>query len=195
MITTSPGPPGDRADSTRSSQTRQTPRKYPRLVDTNPWPVDPAPSIWEGSREVHLVQSDALAAPARRLPREVSVGVGRYSQLALRSAKGTRALQHLPRRARVCRGVRLRRDWRQRAPRQRVRTDALPQPHGGGPRAAHVAICAWWCWATPSRCTTRRFAWPKSSQCSTSFPEAACWPASRSARRWTPTTATARYRR
>ena len=61
--------------------------------------------------------------------------------------------------------------------------------------ARRTKTSRWWCWATPSRSTIRRCAWPRSSRCSTASPAGAWWPASRSAPRWTPTTATARSRR
>src|ERR1700716_1042701 len=40
---------------------------------------------WGGTHEIYLVQPDALAVPAGRLPREEPLGLGGYSEQALRS--------------------------------------------------------------------------------------------------------------
>ena len=85
----------------------------------------------------------------------------------LRPRARPRDLQRVPRRARVRGGDGLRRHLRQRAPPERLRPDALAQPHGGGARPRARPTSASSSWATPWRCTTRRRASPKSSRCST----------------------------
>ena len=62
--------------------------------------------------------------------------------------------------------ARLRRHRRQRAPRKRLRPDAVAQHHGRG-LARRTSRRRWSCWATPSRSTIRRSAWPRNSRCST----------------------------
>ena len=69
-----------------------------------------------------------------------------------------------------------------------------PEHHRRGPGAPHQGRRPSWCWATPSPSTIRRSAWPRSSPCWTASPAGGWWRASRSAPRWTPTTATARSR-
>ena len=77
----------------------------------------------------------------------------------------------------------------------RTATASCPRPTSSPPRwRAGPRTSASSCWAIPSRSTIRRCAWPRSSRCSTASRAGGWWPASRSAPRWTPTTATARFR-
>ena len=61
--------------------------------------------------------------------------------------------------------ARLRRHRRQRAPPERLWHDAVAQHHGGGAGAPHQERGASSCWATRSRSTIRRCAWPRNSPC------------------------------
>src|ERR1700722_7207851 len=56
---------------------------------------------------LYLVQPDALAPPAGGFPREISVGLGRHPQFAIRPGARARGLQRLSRPARICRDGRL----------------------------------------------------------------------------------------
>ena len=89
------------------------------------------------SHEDALVPPDALHGAARRLPGEASLRLGGHPLLALRPAPRAPHVQRLHRRAGIRGGVRLRRDLRQRAPLQRLRADAEPEPHRLRPRAPH----------------------------------------------------------
>src|SRR5262245_41075691 len=87
-----------------------------------------------------MVQPDALALPARRLPREESLGVGGHSQHAVRPAPGTLRLPRIHEPARVRRHPGLRRHRLQRASSERLRPHALAQPDRGRPGPAHLAL-------------------------------------------------------
>ena len=77
--------------------------------------------------EIHLVQPDAVAVPAGRLPGEEPLGVGGHPQHALRPAQGSRRLSHVSRSARVRRDAGLRRHRVQRASPERLRADAVAE--------------------------------------------------------------------
>src|ERR1700749_3807570 len=87
--------------------------------------------------EIHLVQPDAVAVSAGRLPGEEPLGVGGYRLVAVRSGEESRGLQHLygPSGIRVHAG--LRRYRRERASPERLRHHAVSEHHRGGARAAH----------------------------------------------------------
>ena len=72
--------------------------------------------------------------------------------------------EHLHRSIGLRRGVRLRRHLRQRAPQQRLRADAVAEPHRLDPRQPHVATRRSPCSATRWRSTTRRSGSPRSSR-------------------------------
>ena len=70
--------------------------------------------------------------------REAPFGVGRPAQPDVRAGAGPRHLSPVSRPARIRRAGGLRRHRRERAPRQRLWPDAVAQPHGGDPDAAHL---------------------------------------------------------
>ena len=80
-----------------------------------------------------------MAAPARRLPLEVPLGLGGHPEPALRPGGGQPRLPPLHGPARVRGLAGLRRHRCERAPPERLRPDALAEPHRGGPRAADLA--------------------------------------------------------
>src|SRR5919199_6827775 len=88
---------------------------------------------WGGTRAaddaVYLVQPDAVAVLARRFSADLPFGVGRHSESAVRPRARARAVPrvHGPARVRRCAG--LRRYRRQRAPSERLRVDAVAEPH------------------------------------------------------------------
>ena len=96
------------------------------------------------SDEIHLVQPDAVAVPARRLPREEPLGVGRHPQHALRSAQGPPRLPRVHGPARVRRDARLRRHRRATST-TRTATGSCPRPNliaaGLARRTSRAAIC------------------------------------------------------
>ncbi|MEI9928997.1 MAG: hypothetical protein WDM89_00145 [Rhizomicrobium sp.] len=65
--------------------------------------------------EIHLVQPDAVAVPAGRLPGEEPFGVGGHRFVAVRSGEEPRGLQHLYGPSGICRNLGLRRHRRERA--------------------------------------------------------------------------------
>ena len=89
------------------------------------------------TREVHLLQPHAVAAPARGLPRDAPLGVGGPRQPALRRRRGQRHVPRVHGRARVRRGAGLRRHRRERAPPERLRAHALAEHHRRRPGPAH----------------------------------------------------------
>ena len=91
-------------------------------------------------REVRVVQPAAVAVPPEGLPREIPLGVGRHPQHPVRPGQGPRDVQHVPRPTRVRRLRRLRRDRLQRAPPERLRPDAEPQPDRRHARPPHHAF-------------------------------------------------------
>ena len=95
-------------------------------------------------RQVHLVQPDAVAVLAGRLPREEPLGVGRHPQRLYDPVRGHAGLPRVHGPARVRRPARLRRHRRQRAPPERLRADAVAEHHRrrrwrGGRRARRSA--------------------------------------------------------
>src|ERR1043166_9174567 len=78
------------------------------------------------AHEVHLVQSDAVAASAGRFPGEAPFRLGGYRLAPVRPGEEQRGLQHLSRPLGICRHARLRRHRLQRASPERLRADASP---------------------------------------------------------------------
>src|SRR5215470_3748238 len=87
-----------------------------------------------------MVQPDAVALSARRLPREEPLGMGGHSQHPVRPAPGTLRLPRVHEPARVRRHSRLRRYRLQRAPPERLRPHALAESDRGGTGPAHLAL-------------------------------------------------------
>ena len=100
-------------------------------------PQDLSAAVRSKSHEADVVPPDAVHRIARRFPREAPVGVGRYPFLAVRPAARASHVQRLHGRARIRRRMRLRRGLRQRAPFERLRADAEPEPDRLLAGAAH----------------------------------------------------------
>ena len=143
--------------------------------------------------EIYLVQPDAVAVPARRLPREAPLGVGRHPEHALRPAEGPPRLPHV--------------SWTSSStPRRSASTaSACNEHHQNGyglmpspnliaatlarrtSRAAHLRDRQLDRRLQPADPRRRRVRDARRAS-----PAGGSSPASRSARRWTPTSATAR---
>ena len=91
-----------------------------------------------GRHEGQLVPSHAVPVAARGLPRALPQRLGRRAEPALRPGARPRALQRVPRHARVRRRDGLRRHRRERAPSERLRHDAVAEPDGRRARAPHA---------------------------------------------------------
>ncbi len=87
--------------------------------------------------EIHLVQPDAVAVSAGRLPGKEPLGVGRHRLEAVRPGEEPRGLQHLYGPAGIRGDAGLRRHRRERASPERLRHHAVSEHHRGGARAAH----------------------------------------------------------
>ena len=117
--------------------------------------------------EIHLVQPDAVAVPAGRLPGEEPLGVGRHPQHPLRSPQGpTRSTTRASTRLEYAETLGFDGIGCNEAPPERLWADAVAQPDRGDVVASDVAgraVCH-----RQLDCRLQPiFEWPKSSPCST----------------------------